>query len=446
VDLTQAWTAGKDQGTRQMTSAQTGSGNREEAPAGVPTVTRRIASCDLGKAAAKFVTGTVDVRGRVAIEKAESVTHDGLPLEAFREWYRRADIASCAVLGATGLHADELAAPAIAGLPEDACLLAALHQRPDLAGPLNLVRVGARGYAVLTRDAGGRVQFLENDKCSSGTGETMVKIAGRFGFSIEEADGLAQAAQEAIPITARCSVFAKSEMTHFGNQGRPADALFRGYFTSIAGYVSALLARTRVDGPILLVGGCTRILSLVDALRDALGDEVSVPEDALHFEAIGATLLAAEQCAAGTLDALPTDPGPDPPGAAPLPQPRGPGRRRAPCPPPRGSACPARRRARARDPGSRPGLDGEQGGTHVCRQRRGDPRRLRHHAREPRRCGPAPDPGGARADAARRARAGPHGLGPGGGGNGAARGVPRQRGPHPGPERDRGPRHRGDSL
>jgi activator of 2-hydroxyglutaryl-CoA dehydratase/predicted nucleotide-binding protein (sugar kinase/HSP70/actin superfamily) len=308
VDLTQAWTAGKDQGTRQMTSAQTGSGNREEAPAGVPTVTRRIASCDLGKAAAKFVTGTVDVRGRVAIEKAESVTHDGLPLEAFREWYRRADIASCAVLGATGLHADELAAPAIAGLPEDACLLAALHQRPDLAGPLNLVRVGARGYAVLTRDAGGRVQFLENDKCSSGTGETMVKIAGRFGFSIEEADGLAQAAQEAIPITARCSVFAKSEMTHFGNQGRPADALFRGYFTSIAGYVSALLARTRVDGPILLVGGCTRILSLVDALRDALGDEVSVPEDALHFEAIGATLLAAEQCAAGTLDALPTDP------------------------------------------------------------------------------------------------------------------------------------------
>ncbi|UCE84896.1 MAG: hypothetical protein JSU66_11105 [Deltaproteobacteria bacterium] len=283
-----------------MNDAQTG-GGRDDAVA-------RIAGCDLGKAAAKFVIGTIDPAGRVTIDKAESVTHDGQPLEAFREWYRRADVAACAGLGATGLHADELAAPAIAGLPEDACLLAALRRRPELDGPLNLVRVGARGYAVLARDAGGRVQFLENDKCSSGTGETMVKIAGRFGLSIEQADRLARAARESIPITARCSVFAKSEMTHFGNQGRRSDELFRGYFASIAGYVSALLARTRIDGPVLLVGGCTRIRSLVDALREAVGGDLRVPDDALHFEAIGAALLAAEQCSAGTLDPLPADP------------------------------------------------------------------------------------------------------------------------------------------
>ena len=284
-----------------MTESQASGQSRSEAA-------RRIAGCDLGKAAAKFVIGTVDATGRVAIEKTESVTHDALPMQAFREWYRRADVASCAALGATGLHADELVAPAIAGLPEDACLLSALRHRPDLDGPLNLVRIGARGYAVLTRDAGGRVQFLENDKCSSGTGETMVKIAGRFGLSIEQADQLARAATESIPITARCSVFAKSEMTHFGNQGRPSDALFRGYFSSIAGYVSALLARSRVNGPVLLIGGCTRIRSLVDALRDAVGGDLQVPDDALHLEAIGAALLAAEQSAAGALDALPADP------------------------------------------------------------------------------------------------------------------------------------------
>jgi activator of 2-hydroxyglutaryl-CoA dehydratase/predicted nucleotide-binding protein (sugar kinase/HSP70/actin superfamily) len=229
-------------------------------------------------------------------------------MDAFRDWYRRADVASCAALGATGLHADELVAPVLAGLPEDACLLVALRQRPELEGALNLVRVGARGYAVLARDADGRVQFLENEKCSSGTGETMVKIAGRFGLSIEEADRLAASAAESIPITARCSVFAKSEMTHFGNQGRPSDALFHGYFTSIAGYVSALLARARVDGPVLLIGGCTRIRALVRSLSEAVEGGASVPRDPLHFEAIGSALLAAEQCAAGALDALPTDP------------------------------------------------------------------------------------------------------------------------------------------
>jgi activator of 2-hydroxyglutaryl-CoA dehydratase/predicted nucleotide-binding protein (sugar kinase/HSP70/actin superfamily) len=269
---------------------------------------RRIAGCDLGKASAKFVSARLLRDGRIEIEKAESVVHDGRPMDAFRAWYRRADLASCVALGATGLHSDELISPVISGLPEDACLVAALQQMPELEGALNLVRIGARGYAVLTRDAAGRVQFLENEKCSSGTGETMVKIAGRFDLSIEEADRLASSAGETIPITARCSVFAKSEMTHFGNQGRPSDALFRGYFSSIAGYVSALLARVRVDGPVLLIGGCTRIRSLTDALCEALGEDASVLRDPFHLEAIGATLLAAEQCASGVLEALPADP------------------------------------------------------------------------------------------------------------------------------------------
>ncbi|MHC4225509.1 MAG: hypothetical protein ACYSUN_16080, partial [Planctomycetota bacterium] len=85
--------------------------------------------------------------GRVEIEKTESVTHDGLPMEVLSDWYRREGVASCAALGATGLHADELAAPVIGGLPEDACLEAALRQMPDLEGPLNLGHKHHKGMA-----------------------------------------------------------------------------------------------------------------------------------------------------------------------------------------------------------------------------------------------------------------------------------------------------------
>jgi activator of 2-hydroxyglutaryl-CoA dehydratase/predicted nucleotide-binding protein (sugar kinase/HSP70/actin superfamily) len=269
--------------------------------------TYRIAGCDLGKAAAKFVVGRVKASGRLEVEETDLVVHDGQPMEAFREWYRRADVASCAALGATGLHADELVAPAMAGLPEDACLQATLSHLCE-EGPLNLVSIGARGYAVLARSEDGRFQFLQNDKCSSGTGETMVKIAGRFGLSIEDADTLALAASESIPITARCSVFAKSEMTHFGNQGRSADTLFRGYFKSVATYVSALLARTRVDGPVYAIGGCSRIGSIIAGLGEAAGAEVRVPKRALYYEAIGAAALAGEQVLAGATQDLPSDP------------------------------------------------------------------------------------------------------------------------------------------
>jgi len=267
-----------------------------------------IAGCDLGKATAKFVVGEVSTDGGFSVRSTESVAHEGHPMAAFRDWYARANIAACAALGATGLHADELIAPIVHGLPEDACIEAALPQLVADSGPLNLVSVGARGYSVLTRGADGRIQSLDNDKCSSGTGETMVKIAGRFGLAIDEADELAQAADKAIPITARCSVFAKSEMTHFGNQGRPANELFRGYFGAVANYVAALLARARVDGPVMVLGGGARIGALVRALGEAADAEIIVPEDAQYFEAIGAAMLAGEQMRAGATAPLPPDP------------------------------------------------------------------------------------------------------------------------------------------
>lgn len=272
-----------------------------------PGAARRIAGCDLGKAVAKFAIGVVEADGRVTIESTEHVAHEGQPMKAFVDWYHRAGVASCAALGATGIFADEFVMPVVAGLPESACLEAALP-RLGVEGPLNVITVGARGYGVLTRNADGRVQFLSNDKCSSGTGETMVKIAGRFGLKIDEASSLACAADTAIPITARCSVFAKSEMTHFGNQGYPADQLFKGYFGSVANYVAALLARVRVDGPVFVTGGASRIGSLVSSLSVSVGEEVVVPDEALHLEAVGAVLLTAEQLTIQTIEPLPADP------------------------------------------------------------------------------------------------------------------------------------------
>ena len=273
-----------------------------------PAVGRRVAGCDLGKATLKLVVGTVEPNGSVRIDERATITHEGRPMDAFCELYESKDIASCRALGATGLHADELVAPVITGLPEDACLEAALATMTEHDGALNLVSIGARGYAVLARDARGRVQYLENDKCSSGTGETMVKIAGRFGLTIQQADELARNAEGSIPITARCSVFAKSEMTHFGNQGRAADALFRGYFSSVATYVAALLERVRLDAPTVVVGGGAHIRALVDALSTALDGEVVGVEHPRHLEATGALLLAAEQCRSDDVPTLARDP------------------------------------------------------------------------------------------------------------------------------------------
>ncbi len=269
---------------------------------------RRVAGCDVGKASAKFVVARCTEGGDFVVESLECTPHEGRPLEVFCEWYARAGIADCDALGATGLYADDLVAPVLSGLPEDACLEAALSKRPDLVRPLCLVSVGARGYSVLGCPVDGPVQSVENDKCSSGTGETMVKLSARFGFSIDEADRIASSARSATAITARCSVFAKSELTHFANQGRPSDELLRGYFESVARHVAAMISRVQVPGPIYLIGGGSRLATIGHALRTSQEREVRVPENALVFEAIGAAAIAADQAAAERLAPLPADP------------------------------------------------------------------------------------------------------------------------------------------
>ena len=274
----------------------------------------RIAGCDLGKASVGFVTATVDEDGKVEIEGAGYKLHEGDPLGLFKQWYRDHDIASCAALAATGVYADELREPALI-LPEESCQEAALELSPDLEGALNLVSIGARGYGTLSRklaDTGTsgtkyHYQYLENDKCSSGTGENIQKIADRFGLGIEEADKAAQAADEGIPITARCSVFAKSEMTHFANQGKATGDLFKGYFGSVARNTHSLLARNRVDGPVYLMGGPARIESFRLAFEEMLGEEVKVPPLAECFEAVGAAAIAAEQARKASPPTLPGD-------------------------------------------------------------------------------------------------------------------------------------------
>jgi len=272
---------------------------------------KKIAGIDLGKTSiSAAVLALPNSGGAPTLERVEYAPHGGRPFQQFRALYRELQVQGCAALGVTGAYAEELAA---CQLPEDACLAAALDWLPEVPDQVNLLSVGGSGYRVLTRRPGSRAQgkgerwfhaYLENDKCSSGTGENMVRIADRFGLSLEQADALALEADQAVPITARCSVFTKSEMTHHANEGRGAAELFAGYFASVAQNAHALLARQGGEGAVWIIGGVARSGAFRRALAELCGQEVSRPEHYLCLEAIGAALLGAEE----GVGALPEDP------------------------------------------------------------------------------------------------------------------------------------------
>ena len=276
---------------------------RPRVPHPVPTSTpaagpRLAAGIDLGKSFARAVVLAQGADGLVEVVSTLYEDHGGDPIRWFADWYRQRRPASLATLAVTGLHSDRLEA-VVPRFPEDLCQQTALdHFHPEPV-TVNLVRVGARGYGTLTRQAasgepgaGAIHDYYENDKCSSGSGENLARIASRFGVSISEADDLAWEVSDPMPIAARCSVFSKSELTHYANQGFPRNRLLAGNFRSVARNVSALALRNRVDGPVLLIGGGSRIRSLRRELERFFGGPVVIPEHSLVFEALGAALLA----------------------------------------------------------------------------------------------------------------------------------------------------------
>jgi activator of 2-hydroxyglutaryl-CoA dehydratase len=257
-----------------------------------------LIGADLGKVTTSLAWGWSDSDGSLTGVQKSFERHRGLPLEPLARVYRKllAEVGPGALglIAATGHFGSRLGPPVITGLPEETTQeYAARRLYPD--GPLNVIRVGASGFSILVRDAKGGVSFESNDRCSAGTGETIERLCERLGSSLEEASELASHSESPLPLTARCSVFAKSELTHYANQGEPHEHIFRGYFESVGLSVHSLVAKHGVDGPLVIVGNGARIVPLIETLERLSGREAIVADEAGVFEALGALFFAAER-------------------------------------------------------------------------------------------------------------------------------------------------------
>ena len=252
-----------------------------------------LVGVDLGKVTTCVAVGELREDGELRVVLTREERHLGDPLRPFLEAYRDLDAGRLAGVAATGVYGERLGAPAVGGVPEEiAQEHAAAWIYPD--GPLNVVRVGGGGYSVLTRDAAGVVRFEANERCSAGTGETVEGLCARLGRSLDEAVALAEASPDGVTVTSRCAVFAKSELTHFANQGESHGRIFHGLFEGVARNVHSLYDKSKIDGPVVLVGHGA-LISPIAAGMVALSDApVEVAEQAGLFEALGALRFVAQ--------------------------------------------------------------------------------------------------------------------------------------------------------
>jgi len=173
------------------------------------------------------------------------------------------------------------------------------------ADPLTVVSIGSRGFSVLELRAPGREIFRENGRCAQGTGNFLEQLVGRFGLSVEEAARLAEGVADPAPLSGRCPVILKTDMTHLANKGESKERILAGLLDAIAENVQALLKPTVCPPRILLTGGVSRSVRVREhfrrfADRHRLSFIDGDTEDGLFLEATGAAILAAEY-GAGTV-------------------------------------------------------------------------------------------------------------------------------------------------
>ncbi len=166
-----------------------------------------------------------------------------------------------AAAGVTGRMAPALDLPRI---PLKAVLAAGLQLLHPGQADMTVVSIGAQGFFV-AEVVGGHVRSLrENSRCSQGTGNFLRQLVERFGLSVAEADRLCEGIAEPCPLSGRCPVILKTDMTHLANRGEGRDRILAGLYDAVCENVQTLVRWQESPRALLLLGGVARSARIRD--------------------------------------------------------------------------------------------------------------------------------------------------------------------------------------
>ena len=134
-----------------------------------------------------------------------------------------------------------------------------------------VIDIGGQDCKVITLDSHGQVNdFLMNDKCAAGTGRFFESMANAFEMSLEEFSKLSLTAENVIPITAQCTVFAESEVITLVGEGKPQNEIAAGIQQAVAKRCFVMAKKAGAKDAITLTGGCAKNQGLKAAIEKVL--------------------------------------------------------------------------------------------------------------------------------------------------------------------------------
>jgi len=163
-----------------------------------------------------------------------------------------------------------------------------------------VLSLGHENIHYLELDDKGQISYFNrNGQCAAGSGSFWYQQATRMGYNDRELAEIAVQADSAVPISGRCAVFAKSDMTHAINEGATQSAVSAGMGRALVENVmtGVVQNRFRESGVLLALGGVANNKAVLKYLDEYVSNEninLSIPEDHEFINAIGAAVKGSQ--------------------------------------------------------------------------------------------------------------------------------------------------------
>jgi predicted CoA-substrate-specific enzyme activase len=160
-----------------------------------------------------------------------------------------------------------------------------------------VIDIGGQDAKVIRVDSSGNlINFVMNDKCAAGTGRFLEIQANALGLNLSELGDMTFRAENPVAITARCSIYAETEVLHFIQRGFRREEIAAGVNKSMAERIYYLARRVGVEREATITGGVAKNRGVRRELEKILGVKfVDLGVDPQIIGALGAALFAKER-------------------------------------------------------------------------------------------------------------------------------------------------------
>ena len=156
-----------------------------------------------------------------------------------------------------------------------------------------VVDVGAeQARAVKCDETGKLMDFATNERCAAGSGAFIEAMARALQTDFQQFIDYHFESDKDIPLNAQCVVFAESEVVSLINSDATTADISRAINNSIAERASSMTRRVGIEETVTCIGGVSLNKGFLDSLQRYLKTDVTVPEDPIFTNAVGAALIA----------------------------------------------------------------------------------------------------------------------------------------------------------